>query len=59
MIDRKWQYKIVKVGTAFKSHKARIQEAEELLNRLGLERWELVDAKSADFATEYVLKRPL
>lgn len=57
MSDRKWQYKVVKIGGAFKSHKTKMQETEDTLNRLGMERWELVSSKSVDFATELILKR--
>ncbi|NNE59105.1 MAG: DUF4177 domain-containing protein [Hellea sp.] len=57
-MDCKWQYKIVKIGKgAFKSDKTKIAEMEEALNRLGLERWELVNIQDREFATAAYLKR--
>jgi len=59
-MDHKWQYKIVKIGTgAFKSDKTKMAEMEDALNRLGLERWELVNIQAREFATAAYLKRPI
>ena len=62
MTDRKWQYKVIRAGggvlTKAEKKAANIEDA---LNRLGLERWELVSAQKAygETATTLFLKRPL
>jgi len=60
--DRKWQYKAVKLGGGvFRSAESRRAEIEEALNRLGLERWELVNAstKYGETHTTFFFKRPI
>lgn len=60
MQDRKWQYKVVKLGGGvFRSAESRRVEIEEAINRLGLERWELVqaDKKSGEITTTFYFKR--
>jgi len=62
MLDRKWQYKIVKLGGGvFKSPKNRDTEIDDAINRLGLERWELVNAQRAygESHTMFYFKRPI
>ena len=57
-MDRKWQYKVVRLKSIFKSQKNLQSELEDQLNRLGMERWELVSVRGAEFALELFFKRP-
>jgi len=60
-MDRKWQYKVVIAGAGvFKSAEQKRIELEETLTRMGLERWELVQAstKYGETATTLFFKRP-
>lgn len=62
MTERKWQYKVVQAGGGvFTKSKDKIANIEETLNRLGLERWELVSSNKAygETATTLTFKRPL
>lgn len=61
MSERKWQYKVVKLGRGvFRSAESRRAEIEETLNRLGMDRWELVatNKSSGEHTTMCFFKRP-
>lgn len=61
MTDRKWQYKVVLAGGGvFTKAEKKVANIEETLNRLGLERWELVSVNKSygETATTLTFKRP-
>ncbi len=58
----KWQYKVVRLGAGvFRSAESRRAEVEDTINRLGQDRWELVQAniKYGENSTTCYFKRPI